>query len=281
MAAKLALGTAQFGMPYGVTNRVGVPSDEQLHLLLGEAKAAAIDCLDTASAYGNAQSRLGGCDLTAFKVITKIPQGTETRDLEPWLMGVLSELHVSSVHGVLFHGQEDALLCDFPEKLQQLITLKNQGLIEKIGISGYELNLLMPILTDPEIGLVQIPLNVLNGENGKLLARLKVVNPAIEIHARSVFLQGALLANPTALPYHLRNLQSGVEWFLDYCDQAKVNPGVAAMAYALQFPVDALIMGVTSVAELKQLVQWFQEAQETTVVIPDRVFHDEYDPRNW
>ena len=51
---KLALGTAQFGLPYGINNQYGIPKDDELYKIFLLAKQFGISVLDSAQAYGNA-----------------------------------------------------------------------------------------------------------------------------------------------------------------------------------------------------------------------------------
>lgn len=59
MQPRMALGTVQWGMPYGIGNATGPPSDTELSHMLRAAADLGIDTLDTARAYGNAESRIG------------------------------------------------------------------------------------------------------------------------------------------------------------------------------------------------------------------------------
>ncbi|GAA3399687.1 hypothetical protein ACFFNY_18175 [Paenibacillus hodogayensis] len=53
--SKLTLSTAQFGMPYGIHNRDGVPSEESSFELLRQASSGGITSYDTAAAYGTSE----------------------------------------------------------------------------------------------------------------------------------------------------------------------------------------------------------------------------------
>ena len=68
---KLALGTAQFGLDYGVTNSEGKVQVEEVELILGCAKENSINTLDTAASYGNSEEVLGSIGISDFQIITK------------------------------------------------------------------------------------------------------------------------------------------------------------------------------------------------------------------
>ena len=59
MKMKLCLGTAQFGMNYGITNQMGKPKDNEIDLILKSALNNNIFYFDTANAYGNSEIILG------------------------------------------------------------------------------------------------------------------------------------------------------------------------------------------------------------------------------
>ena len=70
---KLALGTAQFGLEYGIANQAGpVPLDEVKNIIR-HAALRGIDTLDTAIAYGESESALGKVGVNGWNVITKLP----------------------------------------------------------------------------------------------------------------------------------------------------------------------------------------------------------------
>ena len=75
MTPQLCLGTAQFGLAYGITNSIGQVSEAAVGQLLDQAGAAGIRWLDTAQAYGNAEAVLGRQLPVAhgFRLISKLP----------------------------------------------------------------------------------------------------------------------------------------------------------------------------------------------------------------
>ena len=73
MNARLALGTVQFGMRYGIANSTGQVTAEQAGAMLRVAAVSGIDTLDTAVAYGSSESCLGALGVSDFRVVTKLP----------------------------------------------------------------------------------------------------------------------------------------------------------------------------------------------------------------
>ena len=56
MSPSLCLGTAQFGLAYGITNKAGQVSEATVKSLLAQAYQAGVRWLDTAQVYGNAEA---------------------------------------------------------------------------------------------------------------------------------------------------------------------------------------------------------------------------------
>ena len=56
---RLALGTAQFGIEYGITNRRGKLREDEISKILSIADSRGVGGLDTAPAYGDSEALLG------------------------------------------------------------------------------------------------------------------------------------------------------------------------------------------------------------------------------
>ena len=59
LTSRLALGTAQFGLAYGINNKSGQTQLSEVQSILSEAKRCGVDTLDTAAAYGQSEEVLG------------------------------------------------------------------------------------------------------------------------------------------------------------------------------------------------------------------------------
>ena len=56
--SKLALGSANFGLVYGLANQVGKIPQTELEKILAFAKEVGIEIIDTAHAYGDSEARI-------------------------------------------------------------------------------------------------------------------------------------------------------------------------------------------------------------------------------
>lgn len=109
---KLALGTVQFGLNYGIANESGQVSLAQAKEVLALAHLHGIADLDTAIAYGDAEARLGQIGVSGFRIVTKLPpMPADVADAGIWakaeLAGSLRRLGCSSVFGLLLHRSAD------------------------------------------------------------------------------------------------------------------------------------------------------------------------------
>ena len=258
---KIALGTAQFGLDYGVTNHAGKVADRELNNILEAAKLGNIDTLDTAIDYGNCEERLGASDIRGFNVITKLPhfQGA-AKELEGWVndavSGSLKRLKTPKLEGLLLH--EPSMLrapnCDGLPRI--LSDLKQSGRVNKVGISVYNLDELEFLIDEYPIDIVQVPFNLIDQRvaTSGWLTRLAQRN--IEVHARSAFLQGLLLLDAQTLPAYFTQWSSlwhsWDRWCVDHEARQKLGPCLAFLRHFSE--VTRIIVGVTNQAQLRELL---------------------------
>ena len=144
-SSKLALGTAQFGLNYGISNKNGLVKKNQAKLILSQASQCNIQILDTAIVYGESENILGEIGITGFDVVTKLPAIPGGKmDIKAWVINnvssSLSKLKVNSLYGLLLHQSSDILGEKGKILNEVLYELKNKGLVKKIGVSVYDPN---------------------------------------------------------------------------------------------------------------------------------------------
>ena len=112
------------------------------------------------------------------------------------IKNILIKNSINKIYAILIH---DPLLPLYEKKWKiihtELKNIKKKGLINKIGISvynRYELDNILKIFT-PDI--VQFPLNVFDQSFNDKNYLKSLKKKKIELHARSIFLQGILLRN--------------------------------------------------------------------------------------
>lgn len=259
---KLALGTVQFGLPYGVANTSGQPGETEVRAIVGHAAAASVKVLDTACLYGDSEAVLGR-NLPAghdFRIVTKTPKfaGMDAVAAVSALRAAFAEscvrLRVSSVYGLLAHDASDLLGAQGEALWQAMSALRADGRVSRIGASVYSGAQIDALLQRYPLDLVQLPLSLFDQRllQGGQLDRLQA--QGIEVHARSAFLQGALLMAPEALPPHLAGLRPQLDEIARRAGHLGINPLQAALRFVAGLPqVSAVVCGVDSVAHFDEL----------------------------
>ena len=135
------------------------------------------------------------------------------------------ETKKKKIYGVLIQNAEILLRLKGKEILSSLFKLKKLGFFKKIGISIYDFKTLETILNKKlKIDFVQLPYNVFDQRfsNKRLINKLK--KRKVEIHARSIFLQGLLVAQNIHLPKRLNKLGKAIlKWNL-WLSEKNINP---------------------------------------------------------
>ena len=203
---KLALGTVQFGLDYGVANTIGQVDKNEVKKILTFAKQEGINTLDTAIGYGDSEKYLGQAGMDGWNVITKLPEiKAEHSDIDFWVNSQINNsllhLNVLSVSGVLLHRPLQLLEKNGLRLWSSLEDLKERGIVKKVGFSVYEpddLDKLWEAGFLPDI--VQAPYNIFDQRLKDSGWLSKLNSNKIEVHTRSVFLQGLLLMSSDKRP---------------------------------------------------------------------------------
>ena len=294
MTPQLCLGTAQFGLAYGITNTDGQVSEVEVAQLLMHAQDTGISYLDTAQAYGNAEMVLGR-QLPAshcFKIISKLSAQLQPvfrdQDSEIWEQNFLAtcqRLGVQGLDALLLHAPADLRKPDGHHLETWLLSLRERGLVQRLGVSIYAAEDLEGV--DPGLlDLVQLPLSLFDQRllQDGTLARLRAAGTSI--HARSLYLQGLLLTPGAKWPPWISTKMRAHQHALEDLAQEK---GCQLIDLALGFARDqealeAVVIGVCCKNELAQL----NAAWSATTPLPsiewgywalnDQIF---LDPRRW
>ena len=260
---KLALGTAQFGLNYGVANTAGCVSGEMADAILRSAKLSGMDTLDTAIDYGKSEEVLGDLGVDDWNVVTKLPAVPEgCPDVAAWVraqtLASLDRLGLSRMYCLLLHRPAQLLGHIGSTLYAALQSLKSEGLVAKVGASVYgplELDGLWPRY---RLDLIQAPLNILDRRlvSSGWAARLK--DAGVELHTRSAFLQGLLLMPSEKRPERFNRWsdiwQEWDRWLL----ATGLSPVQACLRYANSLhDIDRVVIGVDTVMQLNEILAAF------------------------
>ncbi|MBD3426528.1 MAG: hypothetical protein GF409_04795 [Candidatus Omnitrophica bacterium] len=209
---RMCLGSVQLGIDYGISNKKGMVPSAEAHDMLGYAFQKGVRFIDTAADYGKSEEVIGEFTKNSgnyFKVITKVSAspGSDRAYLEESIYTSLDRLNADRLYGVLVHSFGDFL--NNSRVWDAVSALRQKGLIEKTGFSLYKpLELEMLFERGISFDLIQIPFSVFDRRFVPYLKRLKGME--VEIHARSVFLQGLAFMGPEQLPECLKGAGGAV-----------------------------------------------------------------------
>ena len=257
---RLALGTAQFGLSYGIANQDGQVTRPAAKAMLQLAAANGIDTLDTAIAYGESETCLGEIGVRGFKLVTKLPAVPDScADVSGWVQEQvatsLGRLGVRALYGLLLHRPEQLLGTSGKALYQTLQVLKETGLVQKVGVSVYAPSELEALIPQYHFDLVQAPFNLMDRRlhTTGWLQRLKY--EGVEIHTRSAFLQGLLLMPQTAIPPKFAPWSDLWGKWHEWLSGHNISAVQACLAFPLSVPeIDRVVVGADNVSQLVQII---------------------------
>jgi len=272
------LGTAQWGLDYGITNSRGILEDEALHSIVSEANSWGIKSLDTSPAYGTAESRI---PLLApgFRIQTKCLAGEDSQRTP-----AESFRHSISACGVrperlLIHDWSAASPHARANAVREIEALRESGEVLAVGVSAYsEADIEDALSMFTTLDLVQVPISILD----QRLVGSSIIETArfgsTRIQARSIFLQGVLLSGDTRFSSHPDVLSFNARAVAIGATQLEL-----AIAFlAAQEWVDEVTFGVTSSSELNAIMKAMAHSNAvddlTGLASSDHLL---LDPRSW
>ena len=282
---RIVLGGAQLGLPYGILNGGETLSREEVARILDTAVDHGIDAIDTAIAYGQSESIIGETAQNRFKIISKLPPiPSDVSNVSQWVRtqvdASLSRLKCTSLDALLLHRSQDLTDAHGAELYAAISSLRLEKVIQRFGVSIYAPDELNGIIGTFDIDVVQAPLNVFDRRILGVIDQLTTLN--IELHVRSIFLQGVLIAKPENRP---QRFQPWSEHFARF-DEWVLSTGVSAMACCLGFAlqqsrVAKLVIGTTSATSLAEIMT---SIPNTHLEVPPHLqssIEQLIDPRSW
>ncbi|MES2400002.1 MAG: aldo/keto reductase [Pseudomonadota bacterium] len=275
---KLALGTAQFGLAYGIASPQPQIAYAESKAIIDYATGQGMTVLDTAMGYGESEARLGEIGVQGWKVISKIPEVPAGQNATTWITGAvkssLEKLKIASLYGLLLHRPAQLLGDRGPEIHAALQCLKADGLVEKTGVSIYQPSELEGVFSVGEVDLVQSPLSVLDRRliTSGWLDRL--ADRGVEVHARSVFLQGLLLMSADQRPAKFDRWSGLWASYHEWVTATGLSQLQACLAYVSAIPqVRQVVVGVNGLSHIKEILQ--AQANRAPSWSPDLATDDE------
>lgn len=252
--SKLILGTAQFGLSYGINNTSGQVSFDEANKIIAFAKKSNVIFVDTSYAYGSSEVVLGlilsGYPQGSFNIISKFPR--TDKSVYNVFRESLGRVRQGKLYGYMVHHFD--FYRENPTIWNEFLELKERDLVQKIGFSIYDIKELEYLLdNNVEFDLLQFPYNIFDRRFAPYLSVLKKLG--VEIHTRSVFLQGLFFKEISTLPAKLLPLRLYLSELHNYCINYSINVGELALRFVANNPfIDKVLVGVENVKQLNENV---------------------------
>jgi aryl-alcohol dehydrogenase-like predicted oxidoreductase len=257
-ALKLGLGCARFGArSVPQAGQIGVAAPEAFATIALAAEAG-VTLVDTAAQWGESEAVLGQVlpSQPPFSIITKtapISGGVEA--LERRARASLDRLGQTRARALLVHDATELLGPDGPALWTRLRRLKDAGLFEAIGFSACACDDPLGLARRFQPDIVQVPLNLLDQRLIASGALAELAALGVEVHLRSIFLQGLMFRPGHDLPIEARGLAAGLSRLRRLVAEAGADPLRIALGFALSRPeASRVIVGISSPQELRAIL---------------------------
>lgn len=286
---KVIVGTAQFGLKYGLANVGGQLSQEKAHGILTLAAESGIYRVDTAQAYGSSESVIGAFKKEEFEVLTKIGRFPDSEpDWADWLSNRISassaEISLHNLTTVFFHDTAQFLNESREKTLRTLEIVLERHPEIVFGAALYDPAEWEGLKSAKNLNAFQVPHNVLDRrfENSGVIQEMFQMGKTI--HLRSVFLQGLLLMDPDALPGYFAPWAPLLRKWASHCFERGISTLAASAGFALRNPcVSGVVIGFDSAQQLGELIEELRSIGTDALDYPDfeELSINLIDPRRW
>jgi aryl-alcohol dehydrogenase-like predicted oxidoreductase len=295
-AERVVLGTAQWGAPYGIANRTGVPDRSEVARMLSRARLSGITTLDTARAYGDSESVIGtlvGGD-PAWSIVTKVPpldlsdasEGAASDRARRAIDESLAALRRSRLDVVLLHDPGDRTRSR-GGAWSALRALQRDGAIGALGISARSPAEAFAALEAEGVDVVQVATSLLDSRlvRADFVRTAEVANRRLFL--RSAFLQGVAHLRPQDLPSHLSAARPVLAAIARWGHGREMTTADACLLYLRDVCTCPIVLGMESDSQLEaNLRAWARpplgrgaiaELEALVPELPDAVV----DPSKW
>lgn len=263
----LTLGSAQFGMDYGITNVKGKVDSEEAIQIIRHAIVQGIEYIDTAAAYGDSEKVIGkalcGNWGDRVKIITKLLPFNNKQNNDYYkclvsksVLDSYTNFNRRIIDTMMLHRAQHL---NNPIIIDELLKLKDKEFFKNIGVSVQDPQELEHALKADYVSVIQMPLNILDNRWDDFIYNIKKVKKkrVLKIHARSVFLQGLLIDNNKSnwSKANVKNFSKIKDWKLkimaDY-NRNSVKDLCISYVNGLSW-VDSMVIGVESLEHLNEI----------------------------
>ena len=284
MLNKIVIGTANFTKSYGILSNGTALAPEEINSIFSLAVNSCIDTFDTAFAYGDLFSVIKkDLKIDHMKIISKFSVLDNYQSILDLIKKATDQYNFKGYYAILLHDPQNLDKIDQKKLSSFLDYLREHNYAQKIGVSVYDPISIKNFNSIKIPDIIQIPLNPLNQTfiNNEFLDYIKINN--IEVHARSLFLQGVLLSE--YLPQALVDLQPLWKKFIEVVEPYRSRLKALLSWASTQDWVHKWVIGVSSLDNLQEIINYSKNIEILDLL--DRLMdfkdikHSLTDPRNW
>jgi aryl-alcohol dehydrogenase-like predicted oxidoreductase len=282
---RIILGTAQFGLNYGISNSSGKLDKKDVFKLFDKAFEYGVSILDTAEVYGNAHALIGEYNKRQTKFLINTKLKIVNSNIKKQIDQLLLDLNVDVINTFMFHSPSGYF--DANSKIiESLNEIKNSGKINNIGISLYTNEDILRTLDESIVSIIQAPFNLLDNNFQRKSVFNNLENHHKEIHVRSIFLQGLFLKEESKIPNVLKPLLIYIQKLKDIANNEGLTIEQLALAYVVaQKKINNIIIGVDNLFQLENNIQLLEKKlSRATKKLIDEIDVNESNllyPYNW
>jgi len=267
---RLTLGSAQWGMPYGIANRTGPPAPDELDALLVHAREAGVRAIDTARAYGDSEARIGAvlASQPDWRVVTKLAPDVGDPGLElaenlervgASLARSRAALGLESIPTLLLHRY--AHRHAFGGKLWRVLLAEREaGRIGQLGVSAANPEEAWAALEDPDVECLQVATSLLDLRLHRQGFFPRARELGRTVYVRSVYLQGVAHLGSARLPEFLAELSAPMRTIERFAAEVGVSARALYLAFVRELPGVHPVLGCETARQLEQLLRdWDDE----------------------
>jgi len=278
---RFVLGSANFTQKYGA--EITKINLSEIKKILNLALKNNINKIDTAESY-LINKGMFKYTKKKFKLFTKIRPDKKWVSLEycrKKIKNHIQNLNQTKIETLLFHDIK-ILFCNEGKKIfNNLELLKKNGYFSKIGISIYDVDCLNYIISNYKINVVQCPYNILDKRILESKWSNKLKKNRIEVHVRSIFLQGLLVNKKIYKKKYFKKWKPKISKWFESLKKNKISPIEYCLNDLLKSDFDKIIIGIGKYDDFKEILG-FRSIKNTDKVIDLNIKDSKLiDPRRW
>ena len=262
MSNKICIGSANFGLNYGYKKKK--LNKKKIKIIIDYSYKMGINCIDTAISYGNTHKILGDLQSKKFNFVTKLPlPPKKTKSLKNWCISTVikakKKLKIDHIYGLLIHDTKILENKNNANEIYEALNiLKKKKIINKVGLSIYDPTELDYYFNTYKFEIIQFPFNIFDRRilNSGWLQKLS--KKKVELHARSVFLQGLLLIELEKIPKKLKKWNKYFLKLNKFAEKKNISKKRACISFVRKYKtIDKFVIGINDLDQLKENLTLF------------------------